>query len=61
MGPIWELTARIASLFRKQTLEDELNEELRLHIELTAEENIRKGMSTKEAWTSARRSSSSKA
>jgi len=56
MQPIWEFASRVISLFSKRRLEDELSEELRHHLELTVEENIRKGMLEHEAWSAARRS-----
>src|SRR4051794_32711543 len=56
MQPIWEFLSRLISLFRNRKLEDELCEELRHHLDLTVEENIRKGMTEQEAWVAARRS-----
>src|SRR5882724_3500974 len=56
MGPVWEFFARAIALFRSRKLEDELGEELRHHLEMTAEENVRKGMTENEAWIAARRS-----
>src|SRR4249920_1696419 len=56
MQPIWEFVSRFLALFSKRKLEDELSDELRHHLELTVEENIRRGMSEHEAWTAARRS-----
>ena len=39
------LRSRLAALFRKGRLEQELDEELRSHLEMLVEENLRKGMS----------------
>jgi len=51
-----ETAARLLALFRKERLEQELDEELRAHLEMLAEENVRKGMSPEEARYVARRS-----
>jgi putative ABC transport system permease protein len=48
--------ARLTGLFRKDRLEEELNEELRAHLEMLVEENLGKGMSPKEARNAALRS-----
>src|SRR5438093_7442641 len=40
---------RLRALFRKNTLEAEMDEELRFHFEKQIEDNIRAGMSAKEA------------
>ena len=40
-------------MFRKQRLEQDLNSELQAHLDLLTEENIRRGMGTKEAAHSA--------
>src|SRR5881409_2114345 len=50
------LVLRLTALFRKGRLEQELDEELRSHLELQVDENVRKGMSPKEARYAARRS-----
>ncbi|MGH9353690.1 MAG: ABC transporter permease, partial [Terriglobia bacterium] len=47
--------SRLSGLFRKTRSERELDEELRLHIEMLADENARKGMSPEEARRAARR------
>ncbi|MGH9378227.1 MAG: permease prefix domain 1-containing protein [Terriglobia bacterium] len=47
--------SRLSGLFRKTRSERELDEELRLHIEMLADENARKGMSPEEAHYTARR------
>jgi predicted permease len=40
---------RLAAIFRRSRLEDDMNEELRSHLEMAAERNLRKGMSAEEA------------
>src|SRR5467141_642451 len=40
---------RLAAILRRRRLEDDMNEELRSHLEMAAELNLRKGMSTEEA------------
>jgi predicted permease len=49
------LLARCAALFRKQKLDADLDEELRSHIDLAIEENLKGGMSPKHARTEALR------
>ena len=49
------LLSRCASLFHRRTLDDDLDEELRTHIDFAAEENRRRGMSEQEARTAALR------
>src|SRR5437762_188532 len=49
------LAARIRGLFLKRHLERELDEELRAHIEMATEENLRKGMTPEDARHAARR------
>ena len=43
------LLSRCASFFRQRKLDDDLDEELRAHIELAIEENLKRGMSACEA------------
>ena len=43
------LIHRLAALFRRRRLEDDLGEELRSHLEMSVELNMRKGMSAEEA------------
>jgi hypothetical protein len=50
------LAQRWMSLFRKRRLDQELDEELRSHLEMLIEENLGKGMSSEEARYAARRS-----
>ncbi|HVU48146.1 MAG TPA: ADOP family duplicated permease [Terracidiphilus sp.] len=47
--------SRCAALFRTRKLDVDLDEELRAHIELAAEENVRRGMTVEEARTAALR------
>src|SRR5690349_16315114 len=47
--------ARLRGLFRRQQLERDLDSELRAHLELLTEENLRKGMTPEEALRAARR------
>src|SRR5690348_1824132 len=46
---IYKLPLRLGSLFSKQRVENELNDELRFHLEKLIEEIIAKGMSAEEA------------
>lgn len=50
------LTLRLRSLFRRARVEDELDAELRFHLERQIEENVANGMGLEEARASARRS-----
>jgi len=47
---------RMAAPFRRRRLEDDLDEELRAHLEMAAERNLRKGMSSEDARHEALRS-----
>jgi hypothetical protein len=47
---------RFRSLFRKGGLEREMERELRFHLEMEAEKNIRRGMNEEEARLAAQRS-----
>src|SRR5690242_18598561 len=49
------LACRIRGLFVTRRLESDLDDELRTHIEMLTEENLRKGMSSEEARYAARR------
>src|ERR1700730_18329024 len=49
-------THRLAALFRRRRLEDDLDEELRSHLEMAVELNVRKGMAPEDARGEARRS-----
>ena len=44
---IW--LARLLAVFRKPKLEEELNEDIRSHLEMAVEENLRRGMNPGEA------------
>src|ERR1700677_4819008 len=55
MDLIRTLLSRCAALFRRQRLDKDLDEELRIHIELAMEENMQRGMSQEEARTAALR------
>ena len=55
MNWLHEFMARIAGLFGKQRNEAELTSELRAHLEMASEENIRRGMSPNEARYAARK------
>src|SRR5215469_14492614 len=50
------LIQRFAALFRRRRLEDDLDAELRSHLEMCVEGNIRRGMSAEQARQEARRS-----
>src|SRR5712691_9279325 len=50
------LLQRMAALFRRRRLEDDLDQELRSHLEMAVELNLRKGMTPEEACGEARRS-----
>jgi macrolide transport system ATP-binding/permease protein len=50
------LLQRMAALFRRRRLEDDLEEELRSHLEMAIELNLRKGMSAEDARREALRS-----
>jgi predicted permease len=55
MDLIHILLSRCAALFRRQTLDEDLDEELRTHIDFAIEENLKRGMSEQEARTAALR------
>ncbi len=55
METIRILLSRCAALFHRRELDDDLDQELRTHIELAVEENLRHGMSAQEARTRALR------
>ena len=44
MGSLRVGWSRLLALFRKRKLEQELDEEMRSHLEMLIEENLRKGM-----------------
>src|SRR6266852_6082564 len=47
---------RLAALFRRRRLEDDLDAELRSHLEMAVERNLREGMTAADARREARRS-----
>jgi predicted permease len=49
------LLSRIAAIFRRRKLEEDLDEELRAHIDLAVEENLQRGISAQDARTVALR------
>jgi hypothetical protein len=49
------LRSRCAALFRRRRLDEDLDAELKAHIELATEENVQCGMSVQEARTRALR------
>src|SRR5215831_2168538 len=49
MAKLRELTGRILFLFRRGRFDDELSEEIRLHIELMTRQNVAAGMSAAQA------------
>jgi putative ABC transport system permease protein len=53
MFPLRVLTTRLAALFRKNGLEEELRAEVESHLELQIEENLRKGMTHEDAYRAA--------
>jgi predicted permease len=50
------LTARIRALFRRESVLQEIEEELRIHIEMATEENLRRGLPPEEARAAALKS-----
>jgi predicted permease len=56
MTRLREFASRIRALFGKSRLDQDLDEELRAHIEMLVEENVRRGMSVEAARYAARRS-----
>jgi len=51
-----QFASRFSALFRKGRLEQEMNDELRAHVEMLFEENVKRGMSPEEARYAALRS-----
>jgi len=49
------IVQRLTALFRRGRLEDDLDDELRSHLEMSAELNLRKGMSPADARSEALR------
>src|SRR5258708_4829547 len=52
---LWTAISRLVGLFGRKRVEKELEEEMRCHIELMAEEYVRRGMDSKDAWQAAKR------
>lgn len=50
------LLSRFVALFHRQKLDEDLDEELYVHIDLATEENLQRGMSEQEARSAALRS-----
>ena len=48
-GGIRTMFSRFAAMFRQRALDRDLNDELRSHLEMAAEENRKRGMSNEEA------------
>ena len=55
MDSIRILLSRCAALFGRGRLDEDLDEEMRAHIDLAAEENLKRGMSAQDARTAALR------
>jgi len=55
MSGIRTIAVRLRGFFHKRRLEEDLDAELRQHLELLAQENIRRGMTQREAQSAARR------
>jgi len=51
-----EWGVRLIAIFRRRRLEAELDEDIRMHLQMAAEENLRRGMSAEDAERAARRS-----
>lgn len=56
MSRLRELLSRIRGMFLTDSLDRDLEDEMRLHLEMIVEENIARGMSSEDAWRNARRS-----
>jgi predicted permease len=55
MNPLRVARARLLGLFRKAQLDDELDEEMRFHVAMRAQENVARGLPEPEAWRQAAR------
>jgi predicted permease len=55
MNWVRSMASRVAAMFRRRRLDGELDEELRAHLEMAAEENRRRGMGADDAWRQALR------
>ena len=56
MSRLREFASRVSGMFDKGRFEQDLDEELRTHLEMLVEDNLRRGMSPQEARLAARRS-----
>src|SRR6185369_5523847 len=56
MNRLRQLAARVRGMFGRHRLDSDLDEELSIHLEMLIEDNVRRGMSLKEARNAARRS-----
>ncbi len=56
MSRLREFASRVRGLFRKNRLDRDLDEELRAHLDMLVEENLRRGMTVEEARRAAKRS-----
>jgi hypothetical protein len=56
MDLIWTMWSRIAAHFRSRELDDDLDKELRTHVDPAIEENLKRGMTDNEARTAQLRS-----
>jgi putative ABC transport system permease protein len=54
MTRLRSLASRLAALFRKENLREEFDQELRVHVEMEIEQNLRRGMSPEQAHRAAR-------
>ena len=53
---MWAWLSKLGALFRQRELDDELDDEIRTHLEMATEENRARGMGSSEARRAARRS-----
>src|SRR5215211_4120547 len=56
MSRLREFASRVRGLFWKSSLDRDLDEELRTHLDMLVEENLRRGMTIEEARRAAKRS-----
>ena len=49
MTAIRSIVSRIAALFRRRELDERIDDEMRFHVEMETEQNMRRGMSEREA------------
>ncbi len=53
MNRLQQLVQRLRSSFSHPAMDQELDEEMKAHLEMAIEENIKRGMSAEEAWRQA--------